>query len=87
MTGQPYLSLPDLEDIERRALRAPMEISKAYLYDYVIPNHDGEDSDNWEQFYYPIGDARNSYLAFTSILRGEQPSGTEQWAEDDFPSV
>ena len=25
-----------------------------------LPNHDGEDSENWDAFYYPIGDAESS---------------------------
>jgi len=79
------LSLPDLEDIEKRAKRAPNELGNAHLYDYVIPNHDGEDSDNWEQFHYPIGDARVAYLAFLEILLGRTPTTAEKWAVETFP--
>ena len=49
----------DLEDIEKRASSAYRELQEAWRFDHVIPNHDGEDSDNWEAFYYLIGDARN----------------------------
>jgi guanylate kinase len=48
----------------------------------VIPNHDGEDSDNWEQFYFPIGDALKTYEAFKAILDGgSSVPGTEQWSK------
>ncbi len=73
------LSLKDLTNIEARAESAYSELKLAWQFDYVIPNHDGEDSENWEQFYYPIGDARRALLAFASILRGEQPLGAEKW--------
>jgi len=48
----------------------------------VIPNHDGEDSDNWEAFYYLIGDARKALEAFAGLLNGSVPLGVEQWDED-----
>ncbi len=48
--GEP--SLKDLEDIERRAGSAYAELAEAHHFDHVIPNHDGEDSDDWDAFYY-----------------------------------
>ena len=39
------LSGKDLENIERRAGSAYAELQEAWHFDYVIPNHDGEDSD------------------------------------------
>ena len=33
-------------------------------------NHDGEDSDNWEAFYYPLGNAHRAPLAFADLLEG-----------------
>ena len=44
------LSAKDLENIETRAASAYGELKEAAHFDYVIPNHDGEDSDNWEAF-------------------------------------
>src|SRR3984893_11115432 len=38
------LSLKDLENIERRAASAYHELTEAWRFQYVIPNHDGEDS-------------------------------------------
>jgi hypothetical protein len=32
------------------------------------PNHDGEASENWDAFYYPLGDAREALLAFAALL-------------------
>ena len=49
------LSLHDLEDIERRAGNAYRELQMAWQFDFVLPNHDGEDSENWDAFYYPLG--------------------------------
>jgi guanylate kinase len=79
------LSLRDLEDIERRAASAYAELGEAYHFDHVIPNHDGEDSENWDAFYHPLGDARRTLLAFAALLRGEATSGVERWSEADVP--
>jgi guanylate kinase len=73
------LSLKDLENIERRAGSAFMELQEAVHFDWVIPNHDGEDSDNWDSFHYPLGDARRALLAFVDLLEGRIPSCVEKW--------
>jgi guanylate kinase len=73
------LSLQDLENVERRAGSAYREMQLAWHFDYVIPNHDGEDSENWDAFYYPIGDARRTLLAFATILVGGEAPYAEQW--------
>jgi guanylate kinase len=76
------ISLSDLENIERRASSACIELQDAHYYQYVIPNHDGEDSENWDAFYYPIGDALVALSAFVSLLMNEAPAGVENWEED-----
>ena len=73
------LSLKDLENIERRASSAFRELQEASHFQWVIPNHDGEDSDNWEAFYYPVGDARRALLAFVDLLEGRVPPCAEKW--------
>lgn len=73
------LSLKDLEEIERRAGSAPREIAMAPRFQYVVPNHDGEDSENWNAFYHPIGDARRTFLAVAGLLRGRKLSQVEKW--------
>ena len=73
------LSLKDLENIERRAGSAFRELQEAIHFDWVIPNHDGEDSDNWDAFYYPLGDARRALLAFVDLLEGRIPTCSEKW--------
>jgi guanylate kinase len=73
------LSLKDLENIERRAGSAYRELQEAVHFDWVIPNHDGEDSDNWDAFYYPLGDARRALLAFVDLLQGRTPACAEKW--------
>ena len=79
------LSLKDLENIEKRAGSAYRELKNAQLFDCVIPNHDGEDSENWDAFYYPVGDARKALFAVVGILRGETPDVVEKWEEDLLP--
>lgn len=76
------LSLKDLDNIETRAGSAYRELKMAHLFNAVIPNHDGEDSENWDAFYYPLGDARKSLRAFVALLRGEWPDEAERWEPD-----
>jgi guanylate kinase len=76
------LSLKDLENIETRASSAYRELQEACHFQYVIPNHDGEDSDHWEAFYYPIGEARQSLQAVVAVLEGAVPTCAEHWEED-----
>lgn len=79
------LSAKDLEDVETRASRAYLELQEAWQFQHVIPNHDGEDSDHWEAFYYPIGDARKTMDIFVGLLRGSVPPGVEEWEQDLLP--
>ena len=75
------MTLRDLENIEKRASSAYRELHEAHYFQHVIPNHDGEDSENWDAFYYPLGNARVALLAFVSLLAGEMPSVVEHWEE------
>jgi guanylate kinase len=79
------LSLRDLENIEKRASSAYTELKEAYRFRYVLPNHDGEDSENWDAFYFPLGDARAALDAFVSLLKNEKPPVVESWEEDLLP--
>jgi len=76
------LSLPDLENIEIRAKSAFQELRSATLFDHVIPNNDGEDSENWDAFYFPVGHAGNTLETVASILQGKETHGSEKWSED-----
>ena len=78
------LSLRDLEEIERRAGSAYNELKLAPQFDFVIPNHDGEDSENWSAFYYPIADARKTTEAFAPLLMGKSREYVEKWNDDLF---
>jgi guanylate kinase len=73
------LSLKDLENIERRAGSAYTELKEAWSFEHVIPNHDGEDSENWDAFYYPVGDARKALLAFADLVESKASPLTEKW--------
>ena len=79
------LSLKDLENIETRAGSAFGELQMAHEFDAVLPNHDGEDSDNWDSFYYLLGDARLSLKAFVALLEGEPTDFAENWEADLLP--
>jgi guanylate kinase len=79
------LSQPDLANIEKRAMSAPLELQLAWQFDYVIPNHDGEDHENWNAFYYPTGDALRALLSLAAILQGEKAPYAEQWEEGLWP--
>jgi guanylate kinase len=82
--GEP--SLRDLENIETRASSAYGELQEARHFQYVIPNHDGEDSDNWDAFYHPLGDARQSLEAVVALLDGRVTARAEQWDDRLLPS-
>ena len=79
------LSFKDLEEVERRAGHAYGELREAWRYQHVLPNHDGEDSDNWEAFGFPLGDARRALLSMAALLKGDDPPVDETWAEDLLP--
>ena len=79
------LSLRDLEEVERRAVSAYGELKEAQHFQHVIPNHDGEDSENWDAFYYPVGDARRTLLAVAELLEGRTPPIAEVWEDDLLP--
>jgi guanylate kinase len=76
------LSLKDLEEAERRAKSAFRELTLAHQFDHLIPNHDGEDSENWNAFYFPLGDAGKTLDTFVALLRGHKAHGTESWEKD-----
>ena len=76
------LSLKDLENIETRAGSAFAELKEATHSDHIIPNHDGEDSENWDAFYYPLGDARKALHAFAGLLEGKVSPDIEKWEAD-----
>lgn len=81
------LSARDLENVETRASSAYREMQEGWHFQHVIPNHDGEDSDNWEGFYFLIGDARKALEALTGLLTGTTPPSVEKWEAELLPLV
>jgi guanylate kinase len=79
------LSLKDLENIETRARSAPVELKQAWRYEWVIPNHDGEDSEDWDAFYHPVGDARKTLLTLVELLEGRPVVHAQKWEQDLIP--
>lgn len=71
----------DLENIETRASSCYRELSLACRFDCVLPNHDGEDSENWTAFPRPLGDAGRVLDAFAEFLAGSTPALAETWPE------
>lgn len=76
------LSLRDLENIEIRATSAYGEMQQGWRFDHVICNHDGEDSDHWDAFYYPIGAARRTLKALAELLAGRPAQDAEKWERE-----
>lgn len=82
------LSLKDLEEIERRCGSACAELKEAWRFDHIIPNHDGEDSENWMAFPNPVGDARRATAALAAILSGlALPPEVEKWPEEFMNNI
>lgn len=81
-------TLPALQDIETRACAAYAAMQRAPEFSFVIPNHDGEDSDHWSAFPCSIGDARRCLQALVSLLRGRANQDIECWPREllDAPS-
>lgn len=79
------LSFKDLENIEVRASSAYSELKMAHSFQHVIANHDGEDSENWDAFYYPLGDARRALNAFVALLNNDAACDVEQWEDSLLP--
>jgi guanylate kinase len=75
------LSAKDLENIDVRASCVFSEMKLAYHFNYIISNHDGEDSDNWDAFYYPIVAARKTPLRLAALLNGERHFYCEKWPQ------
>jgi guanylate kinase len=77
------LTEEDLKDIEARAGAAHGELHYAPLFDWVLPNHAGEGSENWDA-PYPLGDARRCLLDLAAILQDQTPCWAEHWPADLF---
>ena len=71
--------------MKRRAKSAYDELKEASHFAHVIPNHDGEDSENWNAFYYPVGDARRGLLALADLISDKVPTFVEKWEQDLLP--
>lgn len=78
------LNASALRDIGRRAKSAAPEMRKAWRYDLVMPNHDGEDSPNWRRAPLPSGDALKAVRAFAGMLKGRRPTISEKWPRGFF---
>lgn len=78
------LALADYEEIERRSASAYEELCLASEFDYVIPNHDGEDSENWNAFYHPVGDARQCMMRVVDIISGNTLNTPQQFDPKNY---
>ena len=82
-----HLSLPALEEVERRATSAWKELRLAHRFDWVLPNHDGEDSEHWDAYYYPVGDALRTMDGLLELWAGRSPAWAERWREGQLPET
>ena len=81
------LSLGDLQDIEARCGAAYRELGYAHRFRYVLPTHDGEDSEHWDALPCPIGDAGRTVRAFADLLSGRVPGCAERWERGILPQA
>jgi guanylate kinase len=79
------LDINQLEDLQQRASDAYVELKEAHHFDYIIPNHDGEDSDNWKRSLLPSGDAGRALDAFAAIVSEKSHPNIENWEENMVP--
>lgn len=56
----------------------------AAKFEYVIVNHDGEDSDHWTIGRAALGDARRAVDALAALLAGKVPEHVEHWDDLTF---
>ena len=80
-----HLDSQGIKDIQRRATDAYLELKEAHHFDYIIPNHDGEDSDNWEKSLLPSGDAGRALDTLAAILTNKFHPNIENWEENLVP--
>lgn len=81
-----HLSLIDLQNIEKRCSSAYVEMREAWKFNHVIHTHDSGGHDNWDAFYYPIGNARKSLMTFAALVQGESAAGVDDtWTPDLIP--
>ena len=79
------LSPAQTENLKLRSKEAYAELKNAWKFDFVLPNHDGEDSEHWNLMPYPIGDARISLHAFADLLQSGYSDVAEKWDRDLIP--
>jgi hypothetical protein len=65
------LSAADMENVETRASSAYRELQRAWHFQYVIPNHIGEDSDNFLAWSFTSLITGNASSSLTVPLREE----------------
>jgi guanylate kinase len=71
----------DLESIYLRSKSAWKEIRMAPMFDYVVVNHDGEDSGSWTCAPVLTGEARLATEAVFAGFSGAPHKGLEHWNE------
>ena len=79
------INTTDIKDIQQRAIDAYHELREAYHFDFIIPNHDGEDSNNWDNLLLPSGDAGRALDTLAAILTNKTHPNIEKWEENLVP--
>jgi guanylate kinase len=79
------LTVTRKQNINVRAEEAYVELTEAWRFDYILPNHDGEESENWNLLPHPIGEAAKTINSFYQILIGKCPANIEKWSKKLIP--
>lgn len=73
------------DNLNKRAADAYQELKLAWQFDHIIPNRDGEDSENWQNITKSSSDAYIALKTFTLLLIGGKPKHAEKWPENLLP--
>ena len=71
-----------IKNIDQRATDAYPELKDAWMFDSIIPNHDGEDSENWDEQISENSDANLAVREFSNLLLNKKQQISEKWERD-----
>ena len=74
----------DMANINLRASEAFSEILLAWRFDFVLPNHVGEDRGTWDTGNFPAGEAGHVLRRFADMVSAGGSEGFEKWTEHEF---
>jgi guanylate kinase len=69
------------KNLEHRARDTWQELNMACKFNYVIVNHDGEDSAHWQDVYNLKGDAQKAVSSLAKIIYSQPDAPFEDWRD------